>query len=57
MKCQCGGCKKEAAYRMTQTVGKKQSLLICEKCAPEWVKTGIAPKPFGDKSFYVVDRL
>lgn len=37
---QCGfaGCKNRAAYRIRQTVGKKQVLLACEDCAPQWAK-------------------
>ena len=45
-KCQYGGCKNPAAYQTTQTVGKCQTLLICEKHAPQWVKNLTPPTPF-----------
>lgn len=52
MKCQYAGCKNKAVYQTTQTVGKCQTLLICEDCAPEWVKK---LKPI--TKFYTVEMI
>lgn len=38
MKCSFIGCKNEAHYKITQSVGKKQVTLICEEHAPQWVR-------------------
>ncbi len=40
MKCGYSGCKGEAKYITTQTLGKKSTLPMCDKCAPKWVKEG-----------------
>lgn len=40
MKCSYSGCKNEATWALKQLVGKKQSLAVCEKHAPQWAKTG-----------------
>jgi len=43
MKCQYHGCKKEAVFQTKLLIGKKQTLLMCDTCAPQWVKEFKAP--------------
>jgi len=38
---ECGyvGCHSPAAYRLSLLTGKRQTLLVCEQCAPAWVRS------------------
>ncbi|MBC8438266.1 MAG: hypothetical protein H8D87_01075 [Deltaproteobacteria bacterium] len=55
----CGyvGCKGQAAYKLTGLWGKKPILFACEKCAPEWAKTGVVKTIAGLPKCYEVERL
>lgn len=50
MPCGCAGCKSDATIILRQTVGKQQSLPMCEAHKPSWAQNGAT-----EKGCYVIE--